>query len=164
MRHQGNCLTRMIVTLGVSGLLCYGDTADAKQPSSTATTFRTGRPAADMALYQRGLKLLDKKRYAEAVTQFSTALRHDPTSALAYNGRGYAHLRLRHYGEAILDFDQAIRLNPSYANAYLNRGVARRSSGDRSGANEDLEKARELAGRERPGVDAGSRSPKQDRP
>lgn len=152
------------MTLGISVLLPFGNPVSGQQPSPTATTFRTAQATAAMALYQSGLKLLDEERYAEAVKEFSAALRHDPTLAIAYNGRGYAHLRLRHYGEAILDFDQAIRLNPLYANAYRNRGVARRSSGDKNGANEDLAKASEFARRKAPVLDTDSGSPKPKRP
>jgi tetratricopeptide (TPR) repeat protein len=61
--------------------------------------------------------LLNDGKLAEAVEQFTQALKQNPAYALAYNGRGFARYRLKQYAEAIADFDEAIRLNPSYANA-----------------------------------------------
>jgi tetratricopeptide (TPR) repeat protein len=95
-------------------------------------------------LHARGRKLLGEERFADAIEPFTQAIQLDPSLALAYNGRGYALFRLRRYAEAIKDFDEAIRLNPNYANAYLNRSAARRIAGDKTGAEADQLKAREV--------------------
>src|ERR1039458_4264557 len=52
--------------------------------------------------------------FAEAVQQFTEALKRDPSLAPAYNGRGLAYLRLKEYIPAIADFDDAIRLDAAY--------------------------------------------------
>jgi tetratricopeptide (TPR) repeat protein len=93
--------------------------------------------------YAKARGLLQDEHFAEAIEQFTEALKRDPSLALAYNGRGYAKTRLRRYAEAIKDFDEAIRLNPNYANAYVNRSAARRLLGDKAGADADQAKARE---------------------
>jgi Flp pilus assembly protein TadD len=88
--------------------------------------------------------MIQQEQFAEAVAELTQAIQLDPNMTLAYNARGYAHFRLRQFAEAIADFDQAIKLDPLYANAYLNRGSAKRAAGDKSGGDEDVNKAREL--------------------
>ena len=108
------------------------------------------KPASDIPYdnaalaYGRGRKLTQDSRFAEAVTQFTEAVRLTPTYALAFNARAYANIRLKRFGEALADLDQALTLNPSYANAYQNRSVARRHLGNTAGADADLLKAKEL--------------------
>ena len=90
-----------------------------------------------------GRKLLDEEHFAEAIEQFTQALKIDPSLSLAYNARGYALFRLKLFKEAIKDFDEAIRLNPNYANAYMNRSATRRTMGDKTGADADQAKAKQ---------------------
>jgi Flp pilus assembly protein TadD len=73
------------------------------------------------------------------------AIRLKPDFARAYNARAYAYLRLRDYKNAIADCDQAIRIDTQYVNAYINRASARRASGDKTGAEADLLKARQFS-------------------
>ena len=87
---------------------------------------------------------MQDEHWAEAIEQFTEALKLNPSYALAYNGRGWAHFRLKHCAEAISDFDHAILINPSYANAFLNRSAAKRSCGNLAGADDDQAKAKEL--------------------
>jgi tetratricopeptide (TPR) repeat protein len=97
------------------------------------------------AEYQaQGRKLNQEERFAEAIEQFTQAVKLDPFLATTFNARGYAYFRLKKYPDAIADFDEAIKLNPLYGNAYTNRGVARRAAGDKTGADADQAKARDL--------------------
>jgi tetratricopeptide (TPR) repeat protein len=101
---------------------------------------------ADLAAvaYSRGRKLAEESKLAEALEQFTKAILLDPKFTLAFNARGYAYFRLKRYKEAVEDLDEALKLNPYYANAYQNRSAARRALGDKSGADADLAKAKEL--------------------
>ena len=124
-------------------------TASKASSRSFSTTSPTAslvgsKPATASEYHKLARQLLQEEHYAESIEQFTQALKLDPSYALAFNGRGYAHLRLKHYSEAIWDFGQAILLNPAYANAYLNRSTAKRLSGDKSGAEADQAKVREL--------------------
>ena len=115
---------------------------DAPPPPAPAPAAAPVKRAADYS--SAGRILLSENRFAEAIAQFSEALKLDPSLPLVYNARGYARFRLKQYSGAIADFDQAIRLNPAYTNAYLNRGAARAAAGDKAGADADNAKAREL--------------------
>jgi tetratricopeptide (TPR) repeat protein len=97
-----------------------------------------------MSSYKRGFALLQEDQIPEAIEQLDSALKLDPTLAVAYNARGYARYRLRQYDRALTDFDAAIRLNPDYANAYQNRSYARRAMKDNAGADADAAKAHDL--------------------
>ena len=61
---------------------------------------------------------------AEAMKDYDTAVRLDPTYNLAYISRGVVFHEQRNYQLAIADYDQAIALDPDYALAYANRGGA----------------------------------------
>jgi Flp pilus assembly protein TadD len=93
---------------------------------------------------QQGRKLIQEERFAEAIEPLSQAVKLDPFLATAFNARGYAYYRLKKLPQAIADFDQAIKLNPLYGNAYTNRSGAKRAAGDKTGADADQAKARDL--------------------
>jgi len=94
--------------------------------------------------HRRGRELLNEKKYADAIAEFSEAIRKEPDSSLIYNARGYAYYMERDYQRALADFDQAIRLNPDYLNAYQNRSQSRKAAGDLPGSEADSRRVREL--------------------
>ena len=63
-------------------------------------------------------------RHAEAIAEYDTVLRLDPTYSEVYTNRGVAYLRQGQTGRAMADFDLAIQHDPDKAVAYANRGVA----------------------------------------
>jgi tetratricopeptide (TPR) repeat protein len=103
---------------------------------------KTGASAAE--LHTQGRKLIQEEKFAQAIDPLTEALKLDPAFAIAFNARGYCYSRLRKFKEAVADFDEAIKLNPAYGNAYTNRSAARRGLGDKTGADADLAKARDL--------------------
>jgi tetratricopeptide (TPR) repeat protein len=121
----------------------------APAPPKPAAAVPPAPPAAKAAItvgeyQQQGRKLIQDEKFAEAIGPLTQALKLDPFVATTFNARGYAYFRLKKYGEAIADFDQAIKLNPMYGNAYTNRSSAKRAAGDKTGADADQAKARDL--------------------
>jgi tetratricopeptide (TPR) repeat protein len=90
---------------------------------------------------QRGLAAARKRQYAEAIRNFSEAIRLDPNYALAYAYRGGVHVNTDEPDKAIRDCSEAIRLEPRLALAYVNRGAAYRHKKEYDRAIEDLNEA-----------------------
>jgi len=91
-----------------------------------------------------------ERLYRTALTNYSEAIRLDPTQCMAYNNRALQYCKLNRHAEgtipihdaracyvvltcrsralarflAIRDYTEAIRLNPAYASAYNNRGLS----------------------------------------
>jgi tetratricopeptide (TPR) repeat protein len=85
----------------------------------------SGSPAKDaQAFLERGRSLAAKGEYAQAVDEFSQAIKLDRRDAVAYRERGLAYRRLKDYDKAIADYTEAIRLDPKDAVAYNNRAAA----------------------------------------
>src|SRR4051812_35355111 len=61
----------------------------------------------------RGVILVQRKAFTEAIADFDQALRLQPRMGEAYLNRGAAKLGLRHYAEALPDLDRAIDLGAS---------------------------------------------------
>jgi tetratricopeptide (TPR) repeat protein len=76
-----------------------------------------------MLCYKRGIEWL-RTDLEKAINEFTSALRIDPTFALAYYERGLALWDMSEVDKAIDDYDEAIRLNPKYVYAYISRGIA----------------------------------------
>jgi tetratricopeptide (TPR) repeat protein len=72
----------------------------------------------------QGDAFLSKKKYDEAIRDYSFAIRLDPTDAACFHNRGAAHYGKADYDKAIEDYSEAIRLNPKDEAAFNNRGMA----------------------------------------
>ncbi|WP_249384019.1 polysaccharide deacetylase family protein [Chitinivorax sp. B] len=88
-------------------------------------------PAASLSIRQqaqrandRGLQLFKEKRYTEAETQFTEALKLRPDFALAANNLGYVYYKQDKFAEAARWFENTVKMDPSRAVAYLNLGDA----------------------------------------
>jgi tetratricopeptide (TPR) repeat protein len=93
----------------------------------------------------KGTAALDRGDPDKAITNFSEAIRLNPTPRAFWN-RGFAYdVEKGDHGRAIKDYDEAIRLDPNYFWAFCYRGKAKLKINDASG-NADIAKARQLGG------------------
>jgi tetratricopeptide (TPR) repeat protein len=100
--------------------------------------------ADDEDAYNRGLELMGRQRYDEAIQAFSTAIEIIPGDYQAYNSRGVVRALKGDFDKAIDDYDKALKIRPRYAEAYNNRGYARTQKGDLKAALDDYSQALEI--------------------
>jgi tetratricopeptide (TPR) repeat protein len=92
----------------------------------------------------KGLKLINKQQYDEAIKAFSTAIEIIPQDYQAYNYRGVARALRGDFDQAMADYNKALKIRPRYAEAYNNRGFARTQMGDLQQALNDYSRALEI--------------------
>ena len=97
------------------------------------------------AFLQRGVLQELAGAAAEAVKDYTQAIKLDAGNALAYFNRGNAHDALRAFDLAIADYTEAIRLNPEEPDFFNNRGQSRDSVGDHDRAIADYSQAIRLS-------------------
>jgi tetratricopeptide (TPR) repeat protein len=94
----------------------------------------------------RGVIWMTGERYAEAKTDFDSALRTDPRVGEAYVNRGAALAAGRQYAEAVADIDHGLALGVEEPQrAWYNRGLSMEALGDVKAAYESYLKAQALA-------------------
>lgn len=96
-------------------------------------------PAFVGAYNNRGVARLMREEYAQAVEDFTTVIRLEPTAA-AYNNRAGAYASLKRRKEAIADFTRAIEIKPA-AGSHFSRGIAYAEDGDFDSAYTDYTSA-----------------------
>jgi tetratricopeptide (TPR) repeat protein len=94
--------------------------------------------------YAAGVAKAKKGDYDGALSEFDTAIKLDPSRAVAYFARGLTRQHKNDFSGAMADFSEAIELKPDYSDAYDGRGNARADQGDLEGAIADYGKAIEL--------------------
>ncbi len=97
-------------------------------------------------LFYRAHGFMDKREYAQAMSDFNEAIRLMPNNYLWYVGRGILYDTLKDFDHAVADFNSSIRLNPRPPDAYYYRGLAREHHGDIDNAISDY---RESVARDR---------------
>src|SRR5262249_702421 len=93
------------------------------------------------AHYQRGVCLAQSQREADALADFTAALRLKPTHEGAIHDRAVLFLFTGKFKEAIADCDAALRLKPRQGDLHAIRGVCRKHLGAVDAALPDLEEA-----------------------
>jgi tetratricopeptide (TPR) repeat protein len=96
------------------------------------------------AAYKEGVKLLEEKKYDEAIVAFAKATEIDSTYADAFVGRGDALREQKDYSGAISAYRQALEINPKLPKAYYGRAVSELEVGMAELALSDLNNAMEL--------------------
>jgi tetratricopeptide (TPR) repeat protein len=99
-----------------------------------------------LALYRRAVALDASGQTDKAMEDYSTAIKADPKSSLAFLGRGVLlAVRKRAYDRAIEDFDKVLVIEPDNVEALVSRGDAFGQLGDLGRAMADLNRAVALA-------------------
>src|SRR5207244_3425359 len=81
----------------------------------------TGKaPKQALPYVQRGTAYFDKGDYAQAISDYNSAIALDPRNSGAWNYRGMAHANRAAYEQAIADYSEALRLDPRLAEVYYN--------------------------------------------
>jgi tetratricopeptide (TPR) repeat protein len=101
-------------------------------------------PETALAFVLRGRVNGELHHDADALADFSTAVRMEPQNASHYAARGFFLLSRGTAGEAIKDFNASIARNPNDARAYNHRGMARVTKGEWKQAIADFNKAIEI--------------------
>ena len=70
----------------------------------------------------RGAAEIQKKRYDEAIKDFTEAIKIDPSQADPYERRGLAYETKKESESALADYDRAIELDPNRGLSHLQRG------------------------------------------
>jgi tetratricopeptide (TPR) repeat protein len=82
------------------------------------------RAPAESDAFQEGYAAHVRGEYGRAITNYTEAIRLDPSHAKAYNNRGLVYQAKGDMPRAIADFTEALRLTPNVTAIYLNRAAA----------------------------------------
>ena len=97
-----------------------------------------GDPNFTIGYRNRGLGLLDKKQYDQAIADLDIAIKQDPKFISAYTDRASAYEGKGDYARAVADRDAAIKLDPDNMSTYRSRGYANSYLGHFDAAAADL--------------------------
>lgn len=118
------------------------DNTGAIEDFSRALEFRRS----PMILFQRGMVRYVLHDIDGASEDINEAIALDPkVDNAAYYYRGLIAARRGRYAEAITDFDRYIALTPKPVDALISRSEAKRLSGDLTGAQQDILRARRMS-------------------
>ena len=107
-------------------------------PTSSAVRAQTGAQDED---FEKGMKLYEAARFAEAADAFKRSIKRDHTNAEAHYYLANSYFRMYRDRDAVKAYKQAIELNPSHLLAYNNLGTTYHRLGDFKQALDAYEKA-----------------------
>lgn len=96
------------------------------------------------AFRYRGQMYEKKKRYDQAIQDYTKALKLNPRDIWCYNRRGVVYKKKGQYNRAVEDYTRAIKLDSNSAVLYNNRGNAYKKMGHYSRAIRDYSRAIKL--------------------
>lgn len=98
--------------------------------------------APELSFYNDGVKLLFKKQWAEAQTQFEAAVALNEKMPEAHNNLAYVLRKQgeQNYAASLAHYDRAIALKPKMAEAYMYRGALHFFMGHKELAQADYDK------------------------
>ena len=96
------------------------------------------------AFYNRGTCELALKDFKSAMIDFSKTIELDPKFVKAYYSRASVFVSQEKYIDALPDLDKTIELDPTIPNALTLRGQIRAQTGNKKGACEDFNQAKQI--------------------
>lgn len=96
------------------------------------------------AFFNRGTCQLALKDFKSAMKDFDKTLELDPKFVKAYYSRASVYVSQEKYVESLPDLDKTIELDATIPNAITLRGQIRAQTGNKKGACEDFNKAKEI--------------------
>jgi tetratricopeptide (TPR) repeat protein len=84
--------------------------------------------------YNRGNSFEKQGNFAQAISDYTNAIRVYSKYAKAYYNRGKAYGKQGNFSEAIADYNKAVEINPEFTEAYYNLGNAYEKQGNLSQA------------------------------
>lgn len=71
---------------------------------------------------RRGIALARADQYAEAIAEFTRAIRKAPAQTEAYHNRALVHIAIGNLGQAVADFEKIVEIEPGFVEGHLRRG------------------------------------------
>lgn len=81
-------------------------------------------------LVQRGAAWREQQKYAEAIADFTEALKIKPGDADTHERRAYVELQMKDYDKALADYTASLKADPKEARVYLLRSYVYEVKGD----------------------------------
>lgn len=94
--------------------------------------------------FNRGNIYIQQGNFAQAISEYTKAIKINPNDAQAYSNRGVAYDHQGNFAQAISDYTMAIKINPNDSEAYSNRGIAYALQGNLAQAISDYTKHIEI--------------------
>src|ERR1051325_816005 len=101
MRNRRYHLVRIVVSVGISGLILPVNGADVKPD-----------PKKSQAAYQRGVRADQAGKRDDAIAAYTEAIEADASNAPAWRGRGRDRLAAGELEKAAADLDEAVKAQP----------------------------------------------------
>jgi Tfp pilus assembly protein PilF len=84
---------------------------------------------------RNGQNYLQRKKYADAISEFDEAIKLDPYNPSPFHQKGYAYLRANQLADAIKTLqDLTTKIDPSYALGHFTLALAYQLNGDNANA------------------------------
>jgi tetratricopeptide (TPR) repeat protein len=123
--------------------------SDAREPPADANPSEPKEPAGDASEYaRRGAALRARQELDQALQAFNRACALAPDNADYFYQRSLLYAQLKQSGPALADLDRTIQLDRHHVAALLARAESRTQSGDKAGAETDLDAANAVLSKE----------------